>query len=152
MNRASQFSITSAVASVLCLLLPLAAGCGKKTSVDVYPTTGVVTVDGKPVADAEITLYAVDESLRGVGKPLPTGKTDAEGKFSLTSFVPNDGAPAGEFKVAILWMETKPSGSAEPATQIDRLKGRYEDPQASGLTATVKAEDTELPTFELTSK
>lgn len=130
------------------LLLTL-AGCGGKAGVEVHPTSGTVTIGGQSAANAEVTLYAVDEAMRGPGKPIPTGRTDASGRFQLTSFKPDDGAPAGEYNVAVLWIEAKPSGTAEPATQIDKLKGKYSDPATSGLKATVPAGGGELEPLAL---
>ncbi len=68
---------------VLLLSLP---GCRSEGSdaPDVVPVAGVITSQGKPLANWNLTFYP-----EGSGGPS-YGKTDAEGKFQLTY---NDGRP-----------------------------------------------------------
>lgn len=134
-------------------LLAAAMGCGADDDrLEVYPVSGSVTVKGKPAEGASVMFMPVDESLRGPGMPLPTGVVGADGRFQLRSYEPGDGAPAGEFYVAIVWPEPLPptnpdSPEAPPAR--DRLNGRYAVPESSGLKATVQAGPNELPPFDL---
>lgn len=126
-----------------------ALGCGDGR-VDVYPVTGKVTVQGKPAAGASVVFFAKDAKLRGPGTPTPQGKTDEAGVFNLDSFETGDGAPAGEYQVAISWMETvAPSEDPEMPNERDQLQGRYANPEQSGLTASVTEGDNEIPPFEL---
>jgi len=149
---------TSAVVTPMALagawLLAAALGCGGKDDnrLDVYPVTGTITVKGKPVDGARIILNPIDEARRGPRMPLPTGTTGSDGKFQLTSYDLNDGAPEGEYQVAIVWPEPeKPTTPEAPeaAPVADRLKGRYGVPETSGLTAKVEAGPTELKSFDL---
>jgi hypothetical protein len=126
-------------------------GCAKDDGrVKVYPVSGKVRVQGKPVEGARVVLYALDEELKKPGMPIPDGMTDAEGNFKLRSYDPDDGAPEGEFKVCITWLEAQPDGRiADTPTAKDRLDGRYASPQKSNLTATVEKGGGEIGPFDL---
>lgn len=65
-----------------------------------YPVAGVLTLDGKPLANA---LVRFTETGLLVGKnPLAADAlTDENGRFLLTTYTRNDGCPAGEFVVTV---------------------------------------------------
>lgn len=115
----------------------------------VYPTSGVVKVGGQPVEGAKVILFGATPEVTGPGTVPPQGETDENGAFQLTSYEPNDGAPAGTFKVTIFWPEPTPDNAGEMFRPKDRLKGKYSDPESSGLTAEVPEGGGELPSFEL---
>jgi hypothetical protein len=127
------------------------AGCGGDDGrLDVYPVTGTITYQGKPIEGAKVYFFGQGDKLRAAGVPVPEGQTDANGKFELKTYEPGDGAPAGTYGVAISWMEVvSPSDDPEAQVERDRFGGRYSEVDKSGLTATVKEEDNELPAFEL---
>jgi hypothetical protein len=133
------------------LAVAMLAGCGDRDDqMTVYPVRGSVTVDGKPAEGAQITLFALDEKLRGPESPLPTGRVDAEGNFIITSYEFGDGAPPGEYKVGVVWLEViKPAGDLGQEETRDRLKEKYADPSSSTLTATVTEGTNNLPPFAL---
>lgn len=94
-NRA--FFLRPRLAAAICgIALLLAGGCGKSMS----PVSGLVTLDGKPLANARVILTPVD----GKGRPAQ-GVTDDSGRFSITSIKPNDGALKGEYKVTFSLIE-----------------------------------------------
>ena len=59
------------------------------------PAAGMVTYQGKPVANADVSFQHAE------GKVTPTAKTDASGKFALKSYGEEEGAPAGSYKVTV---------------------------------------------------
>ena len=68
-------------------------GCGgKDTPVKV---SGVVTLEGKPLADASVIFWP-----DGNGRQA-NGSTDSEGKFTLTTQKAGDGALPGTYKVIV---------------------------------------------------
>ena len=74
----------------------IAVGCGKPGP-QVQYVEGVVVLDGEPVADA--TVVFVPEAADGL---VATGRTNAEGRFTLTSVrggKPNGGALVGDYAV-----------------------------------------------------
>lgn len=72
-------------------------GCtgGDADRVAVYPVSGVVTMDGDPVAGATVTFSPK------AGQPTAVGRTDAQGKYQLTTYESGDGAAPGEYAVLI---------------------------------------------------
>lgn len=82
-----------AFAVLLAALVPL-TGCGGK----LQDITGSVSLDGKAVSDASVTLFSADGKTFG-------GGTDASGKFAIAA------VPSGEYK-AVVAKYPKASGTA----------------------------------------
>jgi hypothetical protein len=149
----------TAAASLAFLLASIAfGGCGAGKPAPryaSYPVRGQVLFQGKPLAGALVTFHPVEESRFSQDIPRPTGHTDDDGKFRLTTTTTGDGAPAGPYLVAISGLARPPSeGSVlpdpnKPLAKADITKGRYLDPKKSGLKADVKEGENELPPFEL---
>lgn len=135
------------------VLLSALVGCGKSDGrLKVYPVNGTVTVKGQPAKGAKIMINSTDAARRGPGMPMPTGTVVDDGSFTLNSYASGDGAPAGEYNVAIVWPEPvkRPNPNIPDAPPArDRLNGKYSVPDSSGLKASVREEPTELPPFEL---
>jgi hypothetical protein len=134
-------------------LLVASCGCGESGDkrMAVYPVTGSVAVKGQPAEGAQVVFFRADESLHGTGHPLPTGVVGPDGKFMLSSYAVNDGAPAGEYEITVVWPDVVKStdSETEPPLARDRLKDRYAVPSQSGLKATVQDRPTELEPFNL---
>lgn len=82
------------------LLCGLAAGCGNSGGnlPPLVPVTGTITWEGKPLVGAMV-LYIPQPGAPGQGG---TARTDADGKYTLTSLVRNEpGIAAGPYKVMI---------------------------------------------------
>lgn len=81
-------------------------GCGGQPQGD-FPETfdahGVVTFNGSPLSNAVVTLSPVAPEGKGA-----SGRTDEEGKFTLTTFNPGDGARPGRYRVMISPSELAP--------------------------------------------
>jgi hypothetical protein len=75
-------------------------GCGKAASIKTYPVKGTVTYNGQPLDGASVVYLP-----RNPDSPRTSGSTDADGKFSLNTFVSASeilqGAPADEYKVLV---------------------------------------------------
>jgi hypothetical protein len=112
----------------------------------VYPVRGQVFFDKKPAAGAFLLFVPVNEPAEPKD-PRPRAYVNAEGKFSLSTYDAEDGAPAGDYIVLVTWEGgTTPDGREEPP---DKLHGRYSDPKQPKLNATVKPEANELSPFHL---
>jgi hypothetical protein len=124
-------------ALVVSLLL---AGCGD-SGPEMAPVSGIVTVDGQPVANAAVMFVP-----EAGGRPA-TGLTDAEGKFSLETLKPGDGALVGKHKVTVTGVKTTGvqatedglSGSVDPGQVREEwfVPQKYSKPDTSGLTQEV---------------
>lgn len=150
-------SFAGAVA-LTCLTLA-GVGCGDR--LPTVPLTGSVRVDGKPVAGVQVVLHPVDPADPRLAKLRPTGRTEADGSYRIGTYEMADGAPAAEYRITAEWFTGGPatttSETADPeanaaATQTDRLGGRFADPDASPLKASVGRASSSLPTLDLTTR
>ena len=154
----ARVSVLLAVAAAVGL-----AGCGGGGGPKLYPVRGAVHFQDKPAAGATVVFHPLAAGNHSA--PKPSGTVGPDGSFTLTTHPHGDGAPAGEYLVAIAKPDQIPvSEEADETAQAlasakaakDR-KGKpgfppiYQVPQKSGLTATVPALDSELPPFDLSS-
>lgn len=90
--------------TLLSVVVLLQLGCGSKEGS--VPVSGVVLLDGQPLADANIVLHPV--TATGPGPFVAT--TDSAGKFSLgpTAGPAGSGALPGEYRLTITTLKTEP--------------------------------------------
>jgi len=87
----------------------------------------------------------------GPNRVLPIAMTDENGKFKLSTFATDDGAPAGDYTVTFTWRGR--SGLLKNQFDgPDRLNGKYATIEASGIKVTIENKPQELKPFELKSK
>jgi hypothetical protein len=70
----------------------------KPERVATIPVSGLVRFEGKPLAGARVVLHPIRPAE---GIPRPVGVTDASGMFRLRTFVTDDGAPLGDYRVTV---------------------------------------------------
>lgn len=127
-----RFNWANAIAIAAALL---ASGCSRQTPA--HPVGGRVTLDGKPLVDAQI-------SFRPAQGPEAFGVLDGDGRYRLSTRAAGDGAVAGTHAVTLsqvtvgLALEpgvppklVKPTPGAMPVPE------KYLRAETSGLTATV---------------
>jgi hypothetical protein len=126
----------------------LAVGCGKASAPweIVHPVSGSLTFGGKPIAGAQVTLFPVDSKIPE--KVRPTAVTEADGRFRLSTFADSDGAPAGDYRVSVIWhpVVQSPGGAVRGGNQ---LPPKFASPETSGLTAKVEAGGSALSPIEV---
>ena len=93
-------SLSPRVVVVLCLGSSLlTAGCsGGGDGAERKPTvkvSGTIKMAGGPVADAVVTFSPQE------GQPVAFGRTDSQGKYTLTTYEAGDGAVAGKYIVLV---------------------------------------------------
>lgn len=110
--------------------------------VDTVPAGGTVLLNGKPKAGIRVIYH--QQSDDGRVKCFPNGTTNAEGKFTLSSALPGDGAPPGEYIVTFDFPYVI-NGPIEE--EVDLFKGKYSDPTKSQWKVKVEANSQE--TFQL---
>ncbi|ASV77085.1 hypothetical protein THTE_4484 [Thermogutta terrifontis] len=146
----SPFFLGALCMSTLCLF-----GCKKAADnrPKRVPATVTVTYRGAAVEGATVTFHPANPD----GKPA-FGRTDAQGRASLTTFDPNDGALPGDYVVTVVKMVGSEQSLQTPSTEIGAmpanpvqggapplqntgarhlLPAKYADPNSSGLRATV---------------
>lgn len=134
--------------SLLLILSPWVLGCGGGGPSDVPPlgtVTGVVKLDGEPLAGAQVTFSP--ENGRS-----STAETDATGRYDLRYSAELKGAVVGQHTVAITTyrdaVSDETTGKNQPAV-AERVPKRYNE--STQLTEEVKAGANTID-FDLQSK
>lgn len=128
------------------LALAAAAGCGGGISAPrTAPVTGTVTVKGKAVAGVTVKFHARFDM--GAVTFTPSGTTDKDGKFTLTTAAPNDGAPPGEYAVTFELLRAGADKRGQDI-DVDAWNGKYADP-GKAEKVTVKAGENAVGPFAL---
>ena len=142
---------------VAVLFAVLFAACSAKLPPGAKPTkkvTVTVTYKGAPVEGAMVTFVNQE------GPPTANGRTDAQGKARLKTYIEGDGATLGTHKVMIEKSEAvggqsvgtddpKYNPNAPPATVKYLIPQKYSNIATSGLTAEVKADGANEFEFDL---
>jgi hypothetical protein len=130
--------------AVAVALSSLLAGCGGDESKapnlgSYYPVTGKVTLpDGKPLASASVVF---------IGPVTANTTTQSDGTFTFKAGKEGgkDGLPVGDYKIRL---EAEAKGTAKHP--ILSIPAKYGDEDGSGLTATVKPEESNNFDLKLT--
>jgi hypothetical protein len=138
--------LLAAIAGVFAL-----AGCsGPPPREIVFPVKGEVFYEGKPAAGAVVFFHPMNagasDNQNPATEPRPTGRVQEDGSFELTTYDTNDGAPAGSYRISVVW--TKAKGGADEVDNLLPLE--FMDPDKAGLPVIdVRAELNVLPPFHL---
>jgi 5-hydroxyisourate hydrolase-like protein (transthyretin family) len=134
--------------AALCILF---CSCEKQdeSRKETFPVTGIVSVDGSPVA--ELAVYCTNVAGMDTENPTTSSAfTDAEGKFEISTYKAADGVPAGDY---VLTFKMGKMNVMARSYEGDKFKGRYADPKTSEVKFTVKdGEPNDLGTITLTTK
>jgi hypothetical protein len=144
--------VSLALRVTLAFTLVALAACGGKKLPKATPVKGKILVNGQAAKECQISLHRTSP-----GDPAfpatPSGVTDEKGEFQLTSYTANDGAPEGEYVVAIEWRDRSGLSMGE-FEGPDQLGGAYANAQKNkalkGFVVQVGKEPLELSPFELT--
>jgi len=116
-----------------------AIGCGT-SGPRTAPVSGKVTYKGKAVANADVAFVPED------GSRIASGRTSADGRFTLGTFAADDGAIVGKHKVGVIARgperPAKPGeGSGMPGETVPGepvIPAKFFSPDTSGLLHEVK--------------
>jgi hypothetical protein len=78
----------------------VATGCGR-SSFEIAPVHGAVSVDGKPLFQGKVMFAPRAKGERDPGKPA-WGEIAKDGAYRLTTFKKDDGAVVGEHWITII--------------------------------------------------
>jgi hypothetical protein len=134
---------------VLVSFAGLCTSCGKKSGGKTcFPVKGQVLFKDQPVAGA---LVVFEPTKPDPNWPSATGTTDEEGRFRLSTYDEEDGAPAGEYNVGIAADRGgfKRKAPLKKKADPDPLKGRFSNPKTSKIHARVEEKPNDLPPFNL---
>jgi hypothetical protein len=134
--RLTVFGMRRLRVGVILLILLAVGGCGTP----LYPVRGTVTFeDGTPVSSGGMVIFEKEEGNRIV---MARGAIQANGSYQLSTYKPEDGAPAGKYRVRLIPPEPDVDGRKLPGPTFDR---RYRDFKTSELEFEVKAGPNEYP-------
>jgi len=132
----------------LVALLGFSEGCGgshfRQDLPLTVPVSGLVTLNGKPLASASVTFYPKD----GTAGIESAGSTDESGHYQLQQTRGELGTPVGEYSVTISHyvgpdgksiVMTKDSPPPADLGAVESLPEKYSSLQSTTLRATVPA-------------
>jgi hypothetical protein len=130
-----------------CLALVLIPACN--SGPEMAGVTGTVTYHGKPLEKGNISFVATDGK-----RPNATAVIQPDGSYKLTTLESGDGVQLGDYKVTVTGtakseiLDYIPKGKAKADADAKAKAGipaKYQDPETSGLTATVKSGRNSFP-------
>jgi len=118
--------------------LPILASCGSSNS-ELTPVTGKVEYKGKALTAATVRFIPMGQTTGFGGE----GRTDAEGKYTITYARGGSGLPPGQYKVVVS-KRLNPDGSEPPADEEpiesqarETLPAQYSSEDSTQITKTV---------------
>jgi hypothetical protein len=139
-------------AGIACVATVLLVGCGKRVDDEwtrqrpqVYPATGVVFYENKPVTGATVMYESTDGGTKPGGGLVAIGHTNSAGMFRMKTYKEYEGVVAGSHRLSVTKMEYTPAprpAGVDPNIDIPPiatsvLPEKYKDFAKSGLTASV---------------
>ncbi len=135
--------------SMLMIVIGTLSGCGSTEQFGTYQAEGTVTLNGKPLSDAHVWLLPKEKSHQDASLVVrPQGRTGRDGKFVLTTYYQDDGAPAGAYDAIVLHGENDPDAAAEDVkskTARAAVPMKYKNAKSSGLFVTIKNSPNVIP-------
>jgi hypothetical protein len=111
----------------------------------VSPVTGKMLVDGAPAEGASVILHPADPRM----EIRPRGAVGPDGTFKLTTYLPGDGAPAGDYRITVEWRKLVETPQGEPMPGPNLLPAEWSKPETTIHKVTV-AGTTEIPPIQVT--
>jgi hypothetical protein len=96
---------------ILAVLFVLPLGC----SPEFAPVKGKVTLNGQPLANAQVVFNRIPPEGSIESGPSAVGTTNEKGEYTLRVSSKQSGAPVGKHKVAITLMNSEGGESDAPA-------------------------------------
>ncbi|MGC4002381.1 MAG: carboxypeptidase regulatory-like domain-containing protein [Pirellulales bacterium] len=134
------------LAHLILVVFVTLSGCGG----DPYkfvPVSGKVTLDGKPLANANVIFQPVTKPGSGKAGETSRAVTGNDGRFTLTSSSGKAGAASGEHTIRITTVVTESQGDGVPAKIVK--KELAPEKYVSGTPFTVPDAGTEEANFEM---
>lgn len=163
----SRIWVCTGVSFILLLSGCAGAGGGTESRQPVFKVKGKITMTGGPVANAIVSFSPKDK------QPVATGRTSADGTYTLTTYDAGDGAAVGDYVVLVIKPNSSssasptdaghdpnkpPDGDAMHAAQSAAAGGvdsgsllpeKYSRPDQSNLTAKVESKSENVFDFDL---
>ncbi len=134
-------SLSTIAAVFIALTVVVIVGCGR-SRLDTVPVSGKVTYRGNPVPWGTVMFQPVDAKA---SRPA-LADINVDGSYQVATLEHDKGLMVGEYKVSV-YAEKVPlfQPTAEQQVAAAKIKlptpPRYSNPETSGLTLTVSADD-----------
>ena len=128
--------------------LLMSGGCAR-SGVSLHPVAGQVLLGNRPVAEAKVVFHPLEGQLPNGQRPQ--AYTDEQGRFSLMTVKPGDGAPEGEYAITVELRELVRVGEEVIRDARNLLPEIYSRPDTSKLRYRVVTGNNEPPAFVLTN-
>ena len=135
---------------VVIMFLPVALSACGRGGMTYSPVSGKVTLDGKPLANANVVFIPIAKPGSDISGDTAGGVTDENGQYTLKTSTRDglkDGAQVGKHRVSISKQFTR--GEGDRSITNETLPRRYNE--VTELTADVAA-GTNQKDFELKSR
>jgi hypothetical protein len=140
--------------------LTFASSCGKskieiKGQLPVFPVSGQLTMDGQPMADAQLVFYSAEERPKGTSRIRPHATTNEDGTFRVSTYGSEDGAPVGQYRVTVSWKGPSigPSGEVGVAGDDDdrpeKVPAAFRNPKFSRIKVEIAEGENALTAWDL---
>lgn len=139
-NRQSMYSSIAVAILIACVIV---SGCSAKSDAPtMVAVSGTLSIDGKPQENISVTF--IPDNSKGTQGPASVGRTNADGKFTLTGPGNRTGAMIGFHKVTVACPFNPAGGSSATGVASDgaapcKLPLSLADPEKTKLTAEVKS-------------
>ena len=114
-----------------------------------FPVHGEVYLDGQPGQGVKVMLSPKESP----GSSGPSGDVGEDGTFQISTYVENDGAPAGEYVLTFTYRDPNAPLmiTFDTPEEPDDFKGKYADPKTSKhpLSVAEDATDVDVGRIEL---
>jgi hypothetical protein len=133
----------------LLAIVATAAGCS--SSYPLAPVSGVVTLDGKPLAEARVAFQPRSPAGQANAGPGSYAKTDDAGRYRLKTITGVDGAVVAVHDVSISTFQGKadPGSDGLEVVRPELVPARYA--LRGALTFTVEAKGSDTADFHLST-
>lgn len=125
-------------------------GCGKANGGrgPAHPAEGQITWNKAPLAGAQVVLYP--QGLADATAVPSRAQTGPDGRFRVSTFGTEDGAPEGEYAVTVVHYPMQKDGSGWVSGPND-LPAKYASLKTTDLRVKITSGDNTLPTLALQS-
>ncbi len=145
---------------LLLVVLPmLSVGCGQGDGTTFAPVSGIVTVEGQPMAGVIVTFEPLTTTVRAEQRAASVGVTDADGLYVLKAGGDQiNGALVGKHRVRLALREPTLKDELDPTYDVQeetkKLEGFKQLPKRynaeTELTFEVSADGTDEADFDVT--
>ena len=149
-------SVRRGAACLIAALCLTTWGCGGASELDnqlpTNPAHGLVSFNSMPIPDATLAFHPVESFPGDMVEAIPRAKVDPDGRFVVSTYKAGDGAPAGEYRVAVSWQGPLDGVNDERGDDADLpelLPSRYQCPERSCIRVHIQEGENEIPPSEL---